>query len=488
MKMAETRLLRGALIDRRTALLLATDIAAVTSSFILAYAIAPPLKEVVFGQAAAPMAYFRDYVWLLLFIYPLFIFFLFYRGLYEGGATSGNGRAVIGVLYTSLITLTFLALFMFLFKIQYISRFMILVFSGLTVLTTLLFRTLFRCAEPLLRKLEGSPGRMLIIGSRGRARDLLEAIRNTANVQVIGCADPDAGCLGKRVGTTQVIGTLDDPRMLLAKNHPDFIVIAMPLDKIPRVEEFLDSTEEIGVPVMIMPNYHLTRHRKKPSLSSMSIRNYHGIPMLTLSTTIHPKPALLLKRIVDLVLSGILIVITSPLLLAIGALVKLTSRGPVFYRWNVTGKGGREFTSYKFRTMVEGADRLKADYLDDNEMNGPVFKLTNDPRITRTGRWLRKFSLDELPQLYSVFKGDMSLVGPRPPLRTETERFEFWQRRKLSVKPGMTCLWQVNGRNEISDFDEWVRLDLQYIDNWSLGLDFLILAKTIPAVLRGTGR
>ncbi len=180
--------------------------------------------------------------------------------------------------------------------------------------------------------------------------------------------------------------------------------------------------------------------------------------------------------------------VLSPLLLLVACIVRLSSPGPVFYRWRVVGQGGCPFTGYKFRTMVVNADALKLDLARANEMSGPVFKIKNDPRVTPVGRFLRKFSLDELPQLWSVLKGDMSLVGPRPPLRDEWEQFEPWQRRKLSVKPGITCLWQIRGRNDVRDFDEWVKLDLKYIDNWSLWLDLEILLLTIPAVLRGTGR
>ena len=196
-----------------------------------------------------------------------------------------------------------------------------------------------------------------------------------------------------------------------------------------------------------------------------------------------------LKRTIDIIGSGMGLVILSPLLLVIAIAIKLTSpEGPVLYRWKVVGMGGRYFTGYKFRTMVPNADEIKKELLAQNEMKGPVFKMTHDPRITPVGRFLRKYSLDELPQLWSVLKGDMSLVGPRPPLQTEWVHFEDWQRRKLSVKPGMTCLWQISGRNDIDDFDEWVKLDLEYIDNWSLWLDFKILLLTIPAAIKGTGK
>ena len=190
----------------------------------------------------------------------------------------------------------------------------------------------------------------------------------------------------------------------------------------------------------------------------------------------------------DIVGSFIIIIALAPLFLLITIAIKLTSPGPVLYPWNVVGLNKNRFKSYKFRTMVANADKLKQELLSKNEMTGVAFKMKDDPRITKVGGFLRKYSLDELPQLFSVLKGDMSLVGPRPPLVTEVMEYDYWHRRKLSVKPGLTCLWQVNGRNAITDFDDWMRLDLEYIDNWSLWLDCKILLKTIPAVLRGTGR
>jgi lipopolysaccharide/colanic/teichoic acid biosynthesis glycosyltransferase len=194
------------------------------------------------------------------------------------------------------------------------------------------------------------------------------------------------------------------------------------------------------------------------------------------------------KRILDVVGSSLLLAGLSPLFLVLAIAVKLFSVGPVFYSWKVMGRNGRPFTGYKFRSMVVNADQLKDQLKELNEMSGPMFKLTRDPRVTRVGSWMRRYSLDELPQLYSVLKGDMSLVGPRPPLATEYAEFTDYQKQKLAVKPGITCLWQVNGRNRINDFDEWVRLDLQYIGAWSLGLDFKILLKTLRAVFAGSGK
>jgi lipopolysaccharide/colanic/teichoic acid biosynthesis glycosyltransferase len=193
------------------------------------------------------------------------------------------------------------------------------------------------------------------------------------------------------------------------------------------------------------------------------------------------------KRALDIVLSAAGLVALAPLFLLVALLIRLTSPGPVFYPWKVLGRYARPFTGYKFRTMVVDADAQKARYLDRNEMQGAAFKLRDDPRITPLGRWLRRYSIDELPQLWSVLKGDMSLVGPRPPSAEEFVRFEPWQHGKLAVTPGITCLWQVSGRSEISDFATWVSLDLQYIREWNLWLDVRLLLRTVGAVLSTRG-
>lgn len=201
-----------------------------------------------------------------------------------------------------------------------------------------------------------------------------------------------------------------------------------------------------------------------------------------------PRTQLAIKRLGDIVVSALALIVLSPLLLATALAVRLTSEGPVLYRWRVLGENGRPFVGFKFRTMVRDADDLKPSLLHLNERRGPVFKIALDPRITPIGRWLRKYSIDELPQLWSVLIGDMSVVGPRPVFPSEYRDFELWQMRKLSVKPGLTCLWQLNGRQSINDFAEWASLDLQYIDNWSLAMDASILWRSPAAVVKGTGR
>jgi len=192
------------------------------------------------------------------------------------------------------------------------------------------------------------------------------------------------------------------------------------------------------------------------------------------------------KDVFDRVAAAILLAAISPIIVMVAFLIKVTSKGPVLFKQVRQGLRGRPFALYKFRTMVSNAEQLKAELEVLNEMDEIVFKIENDPRITRLGRVLRKWSIDELPQLFNVLKGEMSLVGPRPMLHTEIDKFRYWQRRKLSVKPGLTCLWQVSGRSNLR-FEEWMQLDLEYIDNWSLTLDLRILLNTIPVVLTAKG-
>jgi lipopolysaccharide/colanic/teichoic acid biosynthesis glycosyltransferase len=193
-----------------------------------------------------------------------------------------------------------------------------------------------------------------------------------------------------------------------------------------------------------------------------------------------------MKRLFDIASSASALALLAPLLLVAAALVKLTSRGPVLFRQERVGLHGRTFHMLKFRSMIANADALKALLMKDNEQSGPVFKMKRDPRVTAFGRFMRKHSIDELPQLVNVLRGDMSVVGPRPPIPGEVARYEAWQLRRLSVRPGLTCVWQVSGRNDIS-FREWMLLDMRYIDHWSLAGDFSLIWKTLPVVLTGRG-
>jgi len=226
----------------------------------------------------------------------------------------------------------------------------------------------------------------------------------------------------------------------------------------------------------------------KTLISRTTFDEFQGHPVLVFRTTPEASWQSVMKQLLDLLGALVLLILGFIPLFVIGVVIKLTSPGPVLFRQQRSGLNGRPFTIYKFRTMVTNAEQLRHELEAMNEMKGPVFKVTNDPRITPIGKWLRKSSLDELPQLYNVLRGEMSLVGPRPLPVDEVRRFnDLAHRRRLSVKPGLTCLWQISGRNHISDFREWVRLDLEYIDNWSFWLDVKILVRTLPVVLTGVG-
>jgi exopolysaccharide biosynthesis polyprenyl glycosylphosphotransferase len=195
---------------------------------------------------------------------------------------------------------------------------------------------------------------------------------------------------------------------------------------------------------------------------------------------------LFLKRSLDVFGAGLGLLAISPILMVLGLIIKITSRGPIFFAQERVGQNGQIFKMYKLRSMRTDAEAQKAFLMAKNEADGPVFKIKNDPRITPIGRWIRKYSLDELPQLWNVFSGDMSLVGPRPPIPTEVAKYTAWEKLRLTIKPGLTCIWQVSGRSKIG-FQQWVMMDVEYIRSWSLMLDIKILSRTLPAVLKGDG-
>ena len=281
---------------------------------------------------------------------------------------------------------------------------------------------------------------------------------------------------------TPVLGELRDLGEILHNSHIDWVIFAVGSDEIDLVRSGIRECEEVGVAAS-----YLMGNMFPLEMARMHLDTFDGTTFLTFTTTSSYGWSLLYKGILDRVGASLAILVLSPLMLMVATLIKLSSKGPVFFNQERCGLNGRRFMLYKFRTMQEGAEKMLDDVkaTSGNESR-VVFKLKDDPRVTRVGRVLRRFSLDELPQLLNVLKGEMSLVGPRPPIASEVEKYERWQRRRLSMKPGLTCIWQVSGRNEV-DFEKWMSLDLQYIDNWSLTLDAKILLKTVPAVLSGKG-
>jgi len=277
-----------------------------------------------------------------------------------------------------------------------------------------------------------------------------------------------------------VLGTIGDLDRIFAEQIVDDVIFAVPSRDIVCFEELVLGLQDRGVLVRyaldLLPHAHV----------HVTLEEIDGVPLVALATSPSGPFQMAVKRAMDLALSALLLVVAMPVIFGVAVAIKLTEGGAVLFRQRRCGMNGRTFTLYKFRTMVENAEARRLEVAHLNRMGGPVFKAPNDPRVTRLGRFLRRFSLDELPQLWNVLRGDMSLVGPRPPIPEEVARYQRWQRRRLAMKPGITCLWQVSGRNEL-DFDRWMALDLHYIDNWSPWLDLKILARTLPVVLSGRG-
>jgi exopolysaccharide biosynthesis polyprenyl glycosylphosphotransferase len=247
------------------------------------------------------------------------------------------------------------------------------------------------------------------------------------------------------------------------------------------VEKAILACEVEGIEAWLVADF------VKTSIARATIDEFHGKPVLVFRTTPDVSWQLVCKRLIDVIGSVAGLIVLGPFVMLPTAIaIKLTSPGPILFRQKRSGLHGRLFTMYKFRSMVTNAEMIRAELEAFNEMSGPVFKMKEDPRITSVGRFLRKTSVDELPQLWNVLMGNMSLVGPRPPIPGEVQQYDPWHRRRLSMKPGLTCLWQISGRNQIG-FEQWMKLDLQYIDNWSLWLDLTILFRTIPVVLGGIG-
>lgn len=325
--------------------------------------------------------------------------------------------------------------------------------------------------------------RILIVGTGSRVKHFIDLVNNHPDrgIKIVGLADIDDAQTGEIIKGYKVLGSLQDMPEIIHKNIIDEVVFIAPSSLLGKIENAVKFCESEGLRINIAADiYELNFTKAKHT-------DFYGFPLIAYESAPDKLGHLFLKRLFDFVISGIALIFLSFFFLIIFVIIKNKSKGPVFYTQKRCGLYGRKFTIYKFRTMTADAESKLKDLLIYNEMKGPVFKMTDDPRITRAGKWLRKYSIDELPQLWNVLKGDMSLVGPRPPLPEEVEQYTSPQRRRLSMRPGITCLWQIEGRSKIFDFDEWSMLDLEYIDNWSFWLDVKILLKSIPVVLFGKG-
>jgi exopolysaccharide biosynthesis polyprenyl glycosylphosphotransferase len=279
----------------------------------------------------------------------------------------------------------------------------------------------------------------------------------------------------------EVLGVASDLESLLKKEVVAEVFIAGNGDsQRPEMQDAIRVLERFGLP-FALPASGFRFGRARPEHEDVVSDGYvHYVSVR------HKPVQLAIKRVIDILASATALLLLSPLMIVVALIVKFTSRGPILFKQLRVGRNARPFNMLKFRSMIANAEELKAKLMQQNEQSGPVFKMSRDPRITPIGRFIRKYSIDELPQLINVLRGEMSLVGPRPPVPSEVAKYEAWQRRRLSVRPGLTCVWQVSGRNQIS-FEEWMYLDMQYIDHWSLAQDVQLILKTVPVVLTGRG-
>jgi exopolysaccharide biosynthesis polyprenyl glycosylphosphotransferase len=457
--------------------LVVTDAFALLLSFLIAYGLRVAVNRPL-GRDAAPFEY---YAWLLLLILPVWMGSLAALGAY-GVRWTVRSRVWL-VARVSALGLVALTAALFLVKESEVNRSVLALFTVVSAVGLWSERGL---VGAWLRRV-GQDGRWarvaLIVGTDERARRLIAALREFPEAAWIvhGCVSLSPADPEPTVHDVPVMGVLSELQDILQSDTVvDEVFFAVPPERLDQISDALEICESFGVDTRVLVDFY------RPAQAHPFVEELFTLPFYGFSPTLTRQSAFAAKRLLDVVGAAALLVLTSPLLLAVAALVKLTSAGPAIFAQERAGFHGRRFRMYKFRTMVAEADQIRDQVAHLNEMSGPVFKAADDPRLTAVGRWLRKLSIDELPQLANVLKGEMSLVGPRPLPLYEANRIKGAQRRRLAMRPGITGLWQVAGRNMV-DFDEWMRMDLLYVDRWSLALDVKILVRTIPVVLSGTG-
>jgi exopolysaccharide biosynthesis polyprenyl glycosylphosphotransferase len=427
--------------------------------------------------------HYMSHVALFPFILALWLFALTVVDAYRTPPLASALTYVWSVTRAAMMGLGMLLVILFLLKVQYVGRAVLIIFAGLDVLALVGIRLGILCYFHWSLRRGENFRRVLIVGTGARARRVAESLLQNSDwgIRIVGHLDRDPARTGTRVLEASVLGSLGDIGSVLKEHVIDEVILAIPRQMIPDVEKIAQACEEEGVTLSMMADVFDVR------VARIRLRSIGPIPLLTLEAVAQEEWKLLVKRGMDFVLVIAVLPMLIPVIGLIALAIKLDSRGPVFFTQERVGLRKRRFRMLKFRTMIVGAELLQAKLEHLNEAQGPIFKIARDPRITRVGRLLRRSSLDELPQIFHVLTGIMSLVGPRPMSVRDVDRFDQGlQRKRFSVKPGLTCLWQISGRSSLP-FSRWLELDLFYISHWSLSLDVRILFKTLPAVLIGRG-
>ncbi len=458
------------------------DLLLTTLAFLLAWwlrsHLGPVLLPSLFPTELYPLGRYLGLLPLVLVIWTLL---LVTREAYTSRRTVALASEVWQVVQVVAAGTLILAAAGWLLRLDFVSRPFLVLFAFLDLAFLVAEKAVLRLAARRVRSRGYNYRVALIVGINPRAEEVARMILDRPHwgLKLAGFVSPNGGH-GSSFAGLPVLGGADELPRILQEQVVDEVIFVLSRRQLEEFEESFLLCAELGIRARVALYFPHMKAR-------VVLEELEGIPLLTFTNTPGAPFPLFVKRLADVAVSAVGLMLTAPLLPVIAAAVKLSSQGPVLYSQQRCGLNGRRFTLHKFRTMYVGADRRLQEVAHLNEVNGPAFKARHDPRVTPIGRILRRLSLDELPQLYNVLKGDMSLVGPRPPLPKEVERYERWQRRRLSMKPGLTGLWQVSGRSRFDDFNRWIALDLAYIDQWSLWLDLKILAKTVPAVLSARG-
>jgi exopolysaccharide biosynthesis polyprenyl glycosylphosphotransferase len=425
---------------------------------------------------------FGFHVRLLLIVICLWALLLLLTKLYETFKTKTFFQEAFAVFKVVFVGSFIIGFGVFFLRYFMISRAVLVFFGLLDFLFLVGERVVIRGILKYRRSRGWGLLNIIVVGTGKAAEQIAEVIgqQHHWNLRLVGFVSTHGKHQGETIRGYPVLGGRSDFPRIINDSVVDEVIFAVSRERLERLEDLFLLCEEEGIKTRITLNFfpHV--------FSKIYLERLQDIPLLTFSTTPTNEFALFIKRLIDIVISSACLIVLSPLLLIVSLLIKMTSEGSVFFKQARSGLYFRAFTMYKFRSMVVDAEEKKRELRHMSEMDGPIFKIRNDPRITGVGKWIRKTSIDELPQLINVLKGEMSLVGPRPHPVEEVREYTTWQRRRLSMKPGITGLWQVGGRSDTT-FAESMKHDLNYIDNWSLWLDITILIKTLPAALLGKG-
>lgn len=404
------------------------------------------------------------------------------EGAYDVRRTRPLFDELYGVLNATTTAIMLMIVFVFFYRSLFYSR-IIFVYAGLLILALVgSARLVRRTILGRLRQTGQGVDRLLIVGAGEVGRAVIRNIiaQPELGYQIVGFLDDDPAKSNTDIGPIKALGPVENLPQLLRELHISQVIITLPWQYHRKTMRLVLEAEEAGARARVVPDLF------QLSLGRIDVETINGIPLISIKQTALTGWNLVLKRIFDLAFTIPFLLLTAPLWLLIAIAIKLDSSGPVFFKQERAGKNGKSFQVYKFRSMVVGAEAEQQKLIAQNEASGPLFKIRDDPRRTRVGRFIRQTSLDELPQFINVLRGEMSVVGPRPALFSEVAQYQEWQRKRLDIQPGITGLWQVSGRSDLT-FDEMVMLDIYYGENWSLMSDIRIILRTIPQVLFGDG-